>query len=53
MADLERQQAIADAESEVGAFAFDRDRSFLVVDESEDVNVCVLAGVEGAPEGIP
>jgi hypothetical protein len=51
--DLARQEAIADAESKVGAFAFDRDRSFVVVDEGEDVNVCILAGVEGAPEEVP
>ena len=48
-----REEAIADAESEVGAFAFDGDGRFVVVDESEDVDVRVLAGVEGAPEEFP
>jgi hypothetical protein len=47
------QEAIADAESEVGAVAVDGDRSFVIVDEGEDVDVCVLAGVEGAPEEFP
>jgi hypothetical protein len=50
---LERQAAIADAEGEVGAVAFDRDRSFVVVDEGEDVNVCILAGAEGVTEEVP
>ena len=50
---LERQSAIADAEGEVGAVAFDGDRRFVVVDEGEDVNVCILAGVEGAAKEVP
>ena len=50
---LEGQAAIADAESEIGAIAFDSDRRFVVVDEGEDVDVCVLAGVEGAAEKVP
>ena len=51
--DLECQTAIADAECEVGAVAFHRDRRFVVVDESENVNVCILTGVEGATEEVP
>jgi hypothetical protein len=50
---LERQEAIADAEGEVGAVAFDRDRRFVVVDEGEDVNVSILAGAEGITEEVP
>jgi hypothetical protein len=52
-ADLERQAAIADAEGEVGVVAFDGNRSFVVVYEGEDVNVCILAGVEGATKEVP
>jgi len=51
--DLERQAAIADAEIEVGAVAFDSDRSFVVVDEGDDVNGFVLAVVDGVAEEIP
>lgn len=51
--DLERQAAIADAECEVGVIAFDGNCSFVVVDEGEDVNVCILAGVEGAAKEVP
>jgi hypothetical protein len=51
--DLERQAAIADTESQVGAVVFDSDCGFVVVDESEDVNVCILAGTEGLTEEVP
>lgn len=52
-AGLECQTAIANAECEVCVVAFNRDRRFVVVDEGEDVNVCILAGVEGATKEVP
>jgi hypothetical protein len=53
LTDLECQAAIANAECEVGVVAFDGNCGFVVVDQGEDVNVCILAGVEGLTEEVP
>jgi hypothetical protein len=50
---LKCQVAIANAESDVRIVAFDSDGGFVVIDKGEDMNICILAGMERFTEQIP